>query len=91
MTSHQIPPTHRVMCVNPQKETTMKKLILTAVCAIIGTAAMADTFPGAAVSGCDPEKFVAIYSDDGETILYWNNPTCPAVGSGSSILDVAEE
>lgn len=39
----EIPPTHRVMCVNPHKEPTMKKLILTAALSLIGSAALAET------------------------------------------------
>ena len=57
----------------------MKTIYLTtiAMLTIFAVPALADTFPGAAATGCDVDRFTPIYSGDGETVLYWNNPTCP--------------
>lgn len=72
----------------------MKAIYLTtlALLATFAVPAIAETptFPGAEATGCDPDKFTPIYSEDGTTILYWNNPTCPSVGSGTSYLDSLE-
>lgn len=38
-------------------------------------------FPGAAATPCDPARFVPVLADDGQTVLYWNNPTCEYGGS----------
>lgn len=71
----------------------MKTLILTTALALIGTAALADApaFPGADATPCDASQFTPIYGEDGTTVLYWNNPTCAAVGSGTSIFQVPED
>ena len=64
----------------------MKANLLTTI-ALLTTFAvptLADTaiFPGADATACDAAQFTPVYSDDGATVLYWNNPTCAYAGSG---------
>jgi hypothetical protein len=58
----------------------MKTLLLTTALAILALPALAEvpTAPaGAAGLACDITQFTPILGDDGTTVLYWNNPTCP--------------
>lgn len=55
----------------------MKNLTILALLTTFAVPALAETFPGAEATACDPARFTPVYSGDGATILYWLNPTCP--------------
>lgn len=46
---------------------------------------LAETIPGGHILPCtDSTAFTPIYGDDGETVAYWNNPTCSSPDGGVS-------
>lgn len=57
----------------------MKTIYLTILALLTTFAfpALAETFPGAEATACDPARFTPVYGADGATVLYWLNPTCP--------------
>ena len=55
----------------------MKYILTTAATiAAIAFPAFADAPAGAASLPCNINAWTPIMSDDGQTVLYWNNPTC---------------
>lgn len=51
-------------------------LSTTAIIAALASTAFADAPAGAASANCDITQFTPIMSEDGQRVLYWNNPTC---------------
>lgn len=55
----------------------MKYILTTAATiAAIAFPAFADAPAGASAAPCDITQFTPIMSEDGQRVLYWNNPTC---------------
>lgn len=96
----EIPPTHRVMCVKPQKEPTMKALILTAAFALAASTAMAET-PNSTTMGwkafAEASGCAFVKASDGTTtnlvLAADNTDPCPSTvrvaffGTGSRLVD----
>ena len=64
------------------------RLLTSALIAFAATAApsFAESPSGAIGTGCDANAFVAVKSPRTSNVLYWNNPTFEAGGSGSVLI-----
>lgn len=54
----------------------MKHIFAALASFALASTALADAPAGAASANCDITQFTPIMSADGQTVLYWNNPTC---------------